>query len=103
MYVVINFFFFIIITLLLLVGAFSSIQENLKKLLFYNILGQFSYIILLIFYIKNDLIDFEFLIIQIFFLLFNINLYISFFISILNMKRGGNSYKIKSIYDLAQL
>lgn len=103
MYVVLNYFFGILIALLLLVGAFSSIQENLKKVLFYSVLGQCTYLILGIFYIIIGIIDFEFLMIHFFFLFFNINVYISFFSSVLYMKRGGNSYKVKSIYDLAQL
>jgi NADH:ubiquinone oxidoreductase subunit 2 (subunit N) len=104
MYVITEYFFTIFLSILLLVSALSSIEENLKKLLFYSLMGQLSYLMVVIFYITTiEKLEFEFIIINFFYIFFNIILYSSFFLSVLYMKRGGNSYKVKSIYDLAQL
>lgn len=102
MYVIFQNTFIFILNLFLIIGIIGSFQENLKKLLVYTIIGQLAYISVVVLY-TTTLKEPEFFRINFFYIILNSLTYLAFFFSILYMKRGGNTYKVKSIYDLAQL
>jgi len=102
MYVIFENVFIFILSLFLLIGIIGSFQENLRKLLTYTIIGQLTYLSVVVLY-TTTLKEPEFLRITFFYIILNSLAYLAFFISVLYMKRGGDTYKVKSIYDLAQL
>ena len=102
MYVVFQNILTLVLSLLLIIGIVGSFQENLRKLLIYTIIGQLTYISVVVFHTAT-LKEPEFLRISFFYIFLNTLAYLAFFISVLYMKRGGDTYKVKSIYDLAQL
>lgn len=87
-----------------LIGMFSCIQEDLKQLLLYTIIGHSGYLVIIAYnLIILDPIPDELLNILFFYLFIMSNTIIGFFYSTLSMKRSGSTYQVKSIYDLAQL
>lgn len=88
----------------LIMGMFSCIQENLKQLLIYTLIGHCAYLIIIIYNIViYNPVSHEQLNILFFYLFFMTNVTIGFFYCTLSMKRSGSTYQVKSIYDLAQL
>lgn len=102
MYVVIQNGLVLLLGLFILIGIMGSFQENLRKLLTYTLVGQLAYISVMISHIVT-LSEPELLKTGCFYLIINIMTYFTFFFSVLYMRRGGDTYKVKSIYDLSQL
>ncbi len=96
--------FLVITGCLLVVGLFSCIQENLKQLLFYTIIGHLGYLSAVTYNIITfHPVSHELLHILFFYVIFMANVTIGFFYCALSMKRSGGTYQVKSIYDLGQL
>jgi NADH:ubiquinone oxidoreductase subunit 2 (subunit N) len=88
----------------LVIGAFSCIQENLKQLLLYTIIGHLGYLSIMVYNtIAFHPVYHELLHILFFYIIFMTNVTVGFFYCALSMKRSGGTYQVKSIYDFTQL
>lgn len=86
------------------IGIFTCFQEELKKLLLYSTVGHFGYFFLFLYQIILwDNVPQECVETIFFYFLITSFLLFGFFTTVLSMRRTGNTYPVKSIYDLAQL
>lgn len=99
----IEYFFLFCAVFCLLLGCATCLQEDLRKLFFYSMIGHAGYFFLFLAQAVGPGATYEAVSALLFYVCFISFSSGSFFFFVGRMKRSGNTYPIRSIYDFAQL